>query len=138
MAQLSYSPAFHALVDYTDPISEADFTFKGALPKEKFSFATLYLVFDKATWIFVILSCVSIGSVLTMNDIFIFKSWSPKAASHNVIISFMTLIHVSLPNNWFNEANQSKSIIYVVWVLLSTLLGMAYENNLLSMLTIKR
>ena len=123
-------------MDYTAPTSENELTFKSWLPRERFSFATLVLPFDGPTWTFLVLSSVSIGLSLTAmdND----KAGKYKSASQNVFIALATLIHVSLPNRWFAKARPSNAVVLLTWVMLSTLLGMAYESNLLSIMVVKR
>ena len=52
----------------------------------------------------------------------------------------MALIQESLPHRWFrrNSDSRARLLVLFVWMMLSTVLGLAYESNLLSLLATKR
>ena len=57
---------------------------------------------------------------------------------HNMAIAFVAPIQESLPHVWFHKSPFiSKYTILFDWLLMATVLGMAYECNLLSILTVK-
>ena len=51
----------------------------------------------------------------------------------------MALIQESLPHTWFGKNPFfAKLGVFFVWMLMSTVLGLAYETNLLSLLAVKK
>ena len=130
----------YQLVDYTtNPIGGYELCWKTRKPQEVTSVFTLFTAFDLLTWLaMVTVATLAVATLILCDVVHHPKTWH-KYLFENFSMSLVALWQESLPHTWFRRTNRaSKYVMLVSWLMLSLVLGLAFECNLFVILATKR